>query len=210
MRQTIDSVRKTRREVLVNFDLIRAFERVDCRNVLETLMNWNLNHRIPDAVCKIANRRTFKVETRQFPRISRSEPTTTRRGAPQGSSNGHVLFVIEVDSLLQLLSTLNIKATMYSDGLAMIPNWIELEDQISLQARIQLALDTVVNWCMVRHFFINKTKCSHAVLGNLTAPPFNIRIDSAPRMRDDRPKYLRIRIGGTTKSRNKWIESPIR
>ena len=158
LRQTIDSLRNSTWPALVNFDLRRAFERVDCFNVLETLLNWNLHPRIDDSICKIANRISFKVETRQFPRRARSKPATTKLGVPQGSSLGPILFIIEVDSLLQLLEGNKIKASMYSDDLAMIFNWLPSEHQNCIHLRIQKAIDLSVEWCALRQFVINKDK----------------------------------------------------
>ena len=194
LRITLDTLRKSRTSIMANFDLSRAFERVDCFNASGTLQQGQLNPRIIDATCKIANRRSFRNKTRQPPRRARSRPTTTRRGVHQGSSQGPILFLIEVDSLPKLLTSSGVKATMYIGDLALLFNWLDSYSEEDMRNKVQNAILLVENWCNAHYFIIHTDKCSYTVFGSVATTTFSFWVNSKHINHDDNPKYLGIRI----------------
>ena len=159
------------------------------------MISCHLHPRIVDAICKIVNRRSLKTETRQGTKRARSKPTCTRRGVPQGSSLGPILFALEVDSLLHLLHSEGITATMFSDDLALLFQWLDSESIASITGRVQTAVNLVVNWCQKHFFKINKDKCSHTIFGSPSTTPLILWIDSTLLVHENTPKYLGVRIG---------------
>ena len=118
----VDQIQYTEESIMINFDLIRAFGRVVGSRVGKKLLLWKVHPALANVVRLLIVRRKFKAEVRKGEFKCQSVPRTARRGVPQGSSLGPLLFIADANSLILKLEATNVQITTYADDIALIYN----------------------------------------------------------------------------------------
>ena len=139
-------IKSTTQSILINFDLNRAFERVDGSRIVQKLIDWHIHPSLANTIRMIINRRQFKTEVRRGNFKASPKPNAANRGAPQGSSLGPLLFVADINELIIILQERKIKVVLYAGDIALVYNFSSNADVSILRDTIQDGINTAVNW----------------------------------------------------------------
>ena len=126
------------RTVLATVDFAKAFDSVWHSALLSKLLSLDL------PLCFVEWIRSYLSDGRSKVRIcnSYSRPFRLRRGVPQGSVLGPVLFSLYINDLTTFLPT-SVKTSLYADGLAIWASSPSVECATSI---VQAALNRLVEW----------------------------------------------------------------
>ena len=139
------------RTVLATVDFAKAFDSVWHSVLLSKLLSLDL------PLCFVKWIRSYLSDRRSKVRIcnSYSRPFRLRRGVPQGSVLGPVLFSLYINDLPTFLPT-SVKTSLYADDLAIWASSPSVECATSI---VQAALNRLVEWSSKWRLPLNPLKC---------------------------------------------------
>ena len=139
------------RTVLATVDFAKAFDSVWHSALLSKLLSLDL------PLCFVEWIRSYLSDRRSKVRIcnSYSRPFRLRRGVPQGSVLGPVLFSLYINDLPTFLPA-SVKTSLYADDLAI---WASSPRVESATAVVQAALNRLVEWSSKWRLPLNPLKC---------------------------------------------------
>ena len=142
------------RTILTSFDFSKAFDSVWHQGIMEALRIASFP---PCFVRFIASYLTDRHARIRF-NGSLSKPFTLRYGVPQGSVLGPFLFILFINSLSNVLKSLeNVTFSLFADDLAI---WSQSASIATASRHIQTAIDAVSKWSSDNLLFLNPAKCS--------------------------------------------------
>ena len=117
---------------------------------------------------------------------SQFSPVTSR--VPQGSVLGPLLFLVQVDDLVQLPLSCGGQMVLYADDLLLFRTVSGNEDFLHLQHDISL----IENWVKCNHLNLNSTKCKYMVISRKKNPslPQTLTLGGSDLERVECFKYL--------------------
>ena len=139
------------RTVLATVDFAKAFDSVWHFALLSKLLSLDL------PLCFIEWIRSYLSDRRSKVLIcnSYSRPFRLRRGVPQGSVLGPVLFSLYINDLPTFLPT-SVKTSLYADDLAI---WASSPSVECATSMVQAALNRLVEWSSKWRLPLNPLKC---------------------------------------------------
>ena len=139
------------RTVLATVDLAKAFDSVWHSALLSKLLSLDL------PLCFVEWIQSYLSDRRSKVRIcnSYSRPFRLRRGVPQGSVLGPVLFSLYINELPTFLPA-SVKTSLYADDLAI---WASSPSVECATAVVQAALNRLVKWSSKWRLPLNPLKC---------------------------------------------------
>ena len=139
------------RTVLATVDFAKAFDSVWHSALLSKLLSLDL------PLCFVEWIRSYLSDRRSKVRIcnSYSRPFRLRRGVPQGSVLGPVLFSLYINDLPTFLPA-SVKTSLYADDLAI---WASSPSVECATAVVQAALNRLVEWSSKWRLPLNPLKC---------------------------------------------------
>ena len=139
------------RTVLATVDFAKAFDSVWHSALLSKLISLDLSLCFVECIQSYSSNRRSKVRIcNSYSRIFR-----LRRGVPQGSVLGPVLFSLYINDLPTFLST-SVKTSLYADDLAI---WASSPNVECATSTVQAALNRLVEWSSKRCLPLNPLKC---------------------------------------------------
>ena len=139
------------RTVLATVDFAKAFDSVWHSALLSKLLSLDL------PLCFVEWIRSYLSDRRSKVRIynSYSRPFRLRRGVPQGSVLGPVLFSLYINDLPTFLPA-SVKTSLYADDLAI---WASSPSVECATAVVQASLNRLVEWSSKWRLSLNPLKC---------------------------------------------------
>ena len=143
--------RPSERTVLATVDFAKAFDSVWHSALLYKLSLLGLPS------CFVQWTRSFLSDRRSKVRVCRSlsKPFRIRRGVPQGSVLGPILFSLFVNDIPLALPS-SVKVSLYADDLAIWSSSPKVEQAVLC---VQSALNCLVDWSAKWRLFLNPAKC---------------------------------------------------
>ena len=151
--------------VLATVDFAKAFDSVWHSALLSKLLSVDL------PLCFVEWIRSYLSDRRSKVRIcnSYSRPFRLRRGVPQGSVLGPVLFSLYINDLPTFLPT-SVKTSLYADDLAI---WAFSPSVVCATSVVQAALNRLVEWSSKWRLPLNPLKCE---ISFFSLDPYQSRI----------------------------------
>ena len=147
------------RTVLVTVDFAKAFDSVWHSALLSKLLSLDL------PLCFVEWIRSYFSDRRAKVHICNSyslfRPFRLRRGVPQGSVLGPVLFSLNDNDLPTFLPT-SVKTSLYADDLAI---WASSPSVECATSTVQAALNRLVEWSSKWRLSLNPLKCETSFFG---------------------------------------------
>ena len=139
------------RTVLATVDFAKAFDSVWHSALLSKFISLDLSLCFVKWIQSYLSNRRSKVRIcNSYSRIFR-----LRRGVPQGSVLGPVLFSLYINNLPTFLPT-SVKTSLYADDLAI---WASSPNVECATSTVQAALNRLVEWSSKRRLSLNPLKC---------------------------------------------------
>ena len=153
------------RTVLATVDFSKAFDSVWHSVLFSKLLSLSL------PLCFVEWIRSYLLDHRSKVRIcnSYSQPFRLRRGVPQGSVLGPVLFSLFINDLRTFLPT-SVKTSLYADDLAI---WVSSPSVECATSTVQAALSRLVEWSSMWRLPLNPLKCESSFF---SLDPYQSRI----------------------------------
>ena len=180
------------RTVLATVDFAKAFDSVWHSALLSKLLSLDL------PLCFVEWIRSYLSDRRSKVRIcnSYSRPFRLRRGVPQGSVLGPVLFSLYINDLPTFLPA-SVKTSLYADDLAI---WASSPKVECATAVVQAALNRLVEWSSKWRLPLNPLKCETSFF---SLDPYQSRIQpslhilNTPLKFNPRPTFLGVTFDRT-------------
>ena len=180
------------RTVLATVDFAKAFDSVWHAALLSKLLSLDL------PLCFVEWIRSYLSDRRSKVRIcnSYSRPFRLRRGVPQGSVLGPVLFSLYINDLPTFLPA-SVKTSLYADDLAI---WASSPGVECATAVVQAALNRLVEWSSKWRLPLNPLKCETSFF---SLDPYQSRIQpslhilNTPLKFNPRPTFLGVTFDRT-------------
>ena len=180
------------RTVLATVDFAKAFDSVWYSALLSKLLSLDL------PLCFVEWIRSYLSDRRSKVRIcnSYSRPFRLRRGVPQGSVLGPVLFSLYINDLPTFLPA-SVNMSLYADDLAI---WASSPSVECATAVVQAALNGLVEWSSKWRLPLNPLKCETSFF---SLDPYQLRIQpslhilNTPIKFNSRPTFLGVTFDRT-------------
>ena len=180
------------RTVLATVDFAKAFDSVWHSALLSKLLSLDL------PLCFVEWMRSYLLDRRSKVRIcnSYSLPFRLRRGVPQGSVLGPVLFSLYINDFPTFLP-ISVKSSLYADDLAIWASSPSVECATSI---VQAALNRLVEWSSKWRLPLNPLKCETSFF---SLDPYQSRkqpslyILNTPLKFNPHPTFLRVTFDRT-------------
>ena len=141
----------------VFIDFSKAFDTIDHEILLEKLKLFNFNKSAINWIKSFLSSRTQQTQIESV----LSQPKIISCGVPQGSILGPTLFLIYINDLCNVLTTLT--PILYADDTSL---FVESRDLNSLTSSINIDLKNLFNWCLHNKLTINLKKTAYIILKN--------------------------------------------
>ena len=121
---------------------------------------------------------------------SSSSDSHVLSGVPQGSILGPLLFLIYIDDLASLPTSLGSHSVLYADDLLLFRPIKKQDDLHMLQDDISM----INNWVQLNHLTFNAAKCKCMVISRKRRPPFMgvLKLGDTPLEQVESFKYLGV------------------
>ena len=144
---------------VIYLDFCKAFDKVPHKRLLRKLWGYGIRGNVYAWI------QDFLSDRKQHVRINGnlSDPVKVTSGVPQGSVLGPILFLIYINDLPEVISTI---MKLFADD-AKIYKSISTIQHIEL---LQLSVDEAVAWAGTWEMFFNLKKCKHLHIGTRLEP----------------------------------------
>ena len=131
---------------LWSFDLTKAFDLLDHSKVLNLLLKSGVNGKFGECIEAWLTNRTQYIEVGS----AKSKPTRVGRSCVQGSILGPTLWLVYIQSLMDLLEEENVDFFGYADDIAIVKRILSKEDQKDFEKILEIlqkwAKDFAMKW----------------------------------------------------------------
>lgn len=137
------------------FDLKKAYDTTWTYRIIKTIADWGVQGHLLHFIMGFLKNRTFKVRHNGVC----SSLRRMQNGVPQGSVISTTLFLIAVNSALEIIPA-PVRSCMYADDLVVFARG---RNSSYVRSRLQRAIDSLQNWTRKTGFTfsVEKTKCIH-------------------------------------------------
>ena len=144
---------------VIYLDFCKAFDKVPHKRLLRKLWGYGIRGNVHAWI------QDFLSDRKQHVRINGnlSDPVKVTSGVPQGSVLGPILFLIYINDLPEVISTI---MKLFADD-AKIYKSISTIQHVEL---LQLSVDEAVAWAGTWEMFFNLKKCKHLHIGTRLEP----------------------------------------
>lgn len=138
-------------------DLSKAFDSIHHDTLFEKLYNYGIRGTALQWIRSYLSMRTQIVEVNHKEGKFRSSPAIVKKGVPQGSILGPLLFLLYINDLPLYIAA---ETIMFADDCTLVIEGNSLDELKAIASRTMLHFH---NWCMKNHLVINasKTKFIH-------------------------------------------------
>lgn len=159
--EIIHSLNNKEHTVAIGLDLSKAFDSVDHDVLIEKLEKYGIRGNTLQLLTSyLRNRMQCVVETDSNGELLKSESQTIKRGVPQGSVLGPLMYIIYTNDLPTVLDEYTVQ---YADDCSII---ISTPDQIVLEPKVFSALDILEKYYTPLNLRLNKDKTQSIAFSN--------------------------------------------
>ncbi len=171
--------------ILVSFDLAKAFDRIDCNAILQTLQELNLKGNLPRFIKSFLSTSKFRIRLKNH----LSKESIQENGTPQGSVINPTLFILALSKLSDNIA-FPVKYPIYADVLVI---YITGDNVPQMEKVLQLTMTQLQNWFQTKGllFSSEKTECMTFTFKKTSITP-HLQLAGLPIDNVDSHRLLRL------------------